>query len=139
MATTDTDNKAIVRRMNNEVWGDGNLDLIDEFVAEGYVEHSNATPEPIHGPEGYKENVRAFHEGFSDVEVTTEELIAEGNTVVNHWTFTATHTGEYVGIEATGSEIQFSGISIIDLEDGKIVEDRAIMDVSGLMQQLGVG
>lgn len=138
MSTTEAENKEIVRRMNDEVWGEGNLDLIDEFVADDYVENSNAAPEPIHGPEGYKANVREFHDGFSEVAVTTEELIAEENVVVNHWTFTATHTGAYAGIDPTGSEIEFSGISIIELEDGTIVEDRAIMDISGLMDQLGV-
>lgn len=138
MTSTEARNKEIVRRINEEVWAAGNLDLIDEHVAEDYVEHSNASPEPIRGPAGYKANVREFHDGFSDVEVTTEDLIAEGNTVVNHWTFTATHTGEYAGIEPTGADVEFSGISIIDLEDGIIIEDRAVMDVSGLLQQLGV-
>lgn len=138
MASTEARNKEIVQRMNDEVWGEGNLDLIDEYVAEDYVEHSNASPEPIHGPAGYKANVREFHDGFSNVEVTTEELIAEDTVVVNHWTFSATHTGEYAGIDPTGSDVEFSGISIIELEDGIIVEDRAVMDVSGLMEQLGV-
>lgn len=137
--TTTEEHKALIRRMNDEVWGQGNLDFIDEYVAESYVENSNAAPVEIHGPEGYKENVREFHDAFSEVELVTEELIAEGDTVVNHWTITGIHDGPYAGIEPTGNEVEFSGISIIDLKDGMIVEDRAIMDVSGLMEQLGVG
>lgn len=138
MTTTQADYKEIVRRINEEVWGDGQLALLDEYVAENYVEHSNATPEPIHGAAGYKENVREFHDAFSNVDITTEELIAEGETVVNYWTITGTHDGPYAGIDPTGAEIELSGISIIDFEGDKIVRDRAIMDVSGLMQQLGV-
>lgn len=138
MAPTKDEYKEIVRRMNEEVWGAGNLDLIDEYVADDYVENSNAAPEPIQGPEGYKDTVKEFHEGFSNVAVTTEELIAEGTTVVNHWTITATHDGPYAGIEPSGNTIELTGISIIDFVNGKIVEDRALMDISGLMQQLGV-
>jgi steroid delta-isomerase-like uncharacterized protein len=138
MGPSDTDIKAIVRRMNDEVWGEENLDLITTYVAEEYVETTNATPDPIHGPDGYRDIVERFHRAFSDVTVTTEQLVAEGDTVVNRWRFDVTHTGPYMGIEATGKDAHLSGISIIDFEDGMIVEDHAVVDISGFMQQLGV-
>jgi predicted ester cyclase len=100
--TTEVDNTKIVRRMNDEVWGEGTLDLIDEYVAADYVEHNTASPEEIRGPEGYKENVEVFHDTFSDVEVTTQHLIAEGEKVVNHYTITGTHDGPFMGIEPPG-------------------------------------
>lgn len=130
-------NKGLVRRINEEAWGEGNLDLIDEHVAEDYVEHNNASPEPIRGPEGYKENVRMIRNAFPDMDVTTDHLIAEGDLVVNHYTITGTHEGPLTGIEPTGAEVTFSGMAIIRFEDGKIVEDWGNVDLFGLMQQIG--
>lgn len=138
MPSTPSDNKEVIRRMNDEVWAESNLDLVDEYVAEDYVEHNTASPEEIHGPEGYKENVRMLRGGFSNVEVTTEHLVAEGDKVCNHYTITATHDGEFMGIEPTGNEVSVSGMAIARFEDGKLVEDWSVIDVMGLMVQLGV-
>lgn len=138
MPATQIENKDIARRMNDEVWGNGNVELIDEFVAETYVEHNTASPEEIRGREGYKENVRMFHGAFSDVNVETVDLIADGDKVVNHYEIRATHDGTFMGIEPTGQEVSVSGIAIAQFEDGLIVEDWSNIDVLGLMQQLGV-
>lgn len=132
------ENKDLVRRINDEVWAQGNLDLVDEHVAPGYVEHSNAAPEALHGPEGYKANVEMVRAALPDMEVETEHLVAEGDLVVNHYTITGTHDGPLMGIEPTGNEVRFSGVGIIRFADGKIVEDWGIIDIFGLMQQLGV-
>lgn len=136
--TPGTDTKEIVRRMNDEVWGEGSLDLIDEYAGDDYVEHNTASPETIRGPGGYKENVEMFHSAFSNVEVTTEQLIAEGDKVVNHYTIRGTHDGPFMGIDPTGTEVAVSGIAIAKFQDGKIVEDWSNIDVLGMMQQLGV-
>lgn len=138
MASDQKRNKDLVRRINDEVWGEGNLDLIDDHVAEDYVEHSNAAPEDIHGPEGYKANVEMARTALPDMEVTTEHLVAEGDLVVNHYTITGTHDGPFMGIEPTGNEVRFSGVGIIRIADGKIVEDWGVVDIFGLMQQIGV-
>lgn len=142
MATDTTrleENKRIARRLNDEVWGEGNLDLIDEFVAEEYVEHNTASPEDIHGREGYRENVRMVREAFPDMDVTLHDVIAEGDGVVTHYTITGTHDGPLMGIEPTGAEIEFSGMAIARIEDGKLVEDWSQVDLYGLMGQLGLG
>lgn len=138
MTTPETEHKEIVRRMNDEVWGEGSLEPIDEYVAEEYVEHNTASPKEIRGRQGYKENVETFHDGFAGVAVTTENLLAEGNKVVNHYTIRAVHDGPYMGIEPTGSEVSVTGIALAVFEDGSIVEDWSNVDVFGLMQQLGM-
>lgn len=138
MRTTGTDHKEIVRRMNDDVWGEGNLDLIDEYDADDYVEHNTASPEDIHGPAGYKANVEMFHSAFADVAVTTEHLVAEGDKVANHYTIAATHHGPFMDIEPTGAQVSVSGIAIARFEDGKLVEDWSNVDVFGLLTQLGV-
>lgn len=133
-----TENKELVRRSNNEIWGKGNLEMLDEYVADDYVEYNTASPEPIRGPEGYKQNVQMVRTAFPDLEVTTEDLIAEGDKVVTRYTLTGTHEGELMGIEPTGKTVEFEGISIGKLEDGKVVKGWSNIDVVGMMQQLGV-
>lgn len=139
---TDTsrhqENKEIVRRMNNEVWGEGNLDLIDEYVDEDYVEHNTASPEDIHGREGYKANVEMVREAFPDMDVTVEDVVAEDDRVAFRYTITGTHEGELMGIDSTGAEVAISGMAIARFEDGEVVEDWSHVDLFGLLQQLGV-
>lgn len=91
MAIVEGADKAIARRINGKVWGERNLDVANEFVAEDYAERSNAMPEAVRGPEGNKENVREFREGCSDVGVTVEDLIAEDNRVVSRNRISDTH------------------------------------------------
>ncbi len=138
MSQREEENKALVRRSNDELWGDGNLDIIDEYVAEDYIEYNTAVPEPIRGREGYRENVKMVRSAFPDLEVTTEDLIAEGDKVVSRYTLTGTHDGPLMGIDPTGTEVEFEGISIGRLEAGMVVEGWSNIDIFGLMQQLGV-
>jgi predicted ester cyclase len=112
------DNKAIVRRYLNEPWNQGNLAILDELCAPGFC---------INGIASLAEIKRAIFEArraFPDIHDTIEEIIAEGDTVVIRWTITGTHRGVYEGIPPTGKPIKFTGITIVHLCDGKIVEDR---------------
>lgn len=138
--TTEEEHKEIVRRMNEDVWGEGTLELIEEYVAEEYIEHNTASPEDIRGPEGYRENVEMVRTALPDMEVdvVTEHLVAEGDRVYYHYTITGTHDGPFMGIEPTGTEVSVSGMGIARFEDGMIVESWSNVDVLGLMQQLGV-
>lgn len=138
MSTTETENKELMHRVNQELYSEGNLDFIDDYIADEYVEHNTSSPEPVRGPEEYRENVRMLRNAFPDMEVTTEHVIADGDKVVNHWTVHGTHEGEMMGIEPTGREVEFSGISIAKMEDGKVVEGWTNVDVFGMLQQLGV-
>ncbi len=138
MASTEETNKELVRRSNAEIWGEGNLEMLDEYVAEDYVEYNTASPEPIRGPEGYRENVEMVRSAFPDLEVTTEDVIAEGDKVVTRYTLRGTHQNEFMGIGPTGNEVEIEGISIGRLEDGQVVEGWSNIDVMGMMQQLGV-
>lgn len=138
MTTTQAENKELVRRSNDELWDEGNLDFIEGYVAEDYVEYNTASPAPIRGPDGYRQNVELVRSAFPDLEVTTEDLIAEGDKVVTRYTLTGTHEGPLMGIEPTGKKIEIEGISIGRFEDGQVVEGWSNIDVFGMMQQLGV-
>lgn len=130
-------NKEILRRLNEETWAEGTLGLVDELVADDYVEHNTASPEPIRGPDGYKENVEMVRAAFPDMDVALEHVIGERDTVAYHYTITGTHQGPLMGIEPTGVEVAFSGMGIARVEDGELVESWSNVDLAGLMDQLG--
>lgn len=137
MTTTETENKALMRRDVEAVFNGGDLDLIDEYVADDYVGHTSA-PEDTHGPEGVREYVRMVRSAFPDLEVIIEDLIAEGDLVCRRTRFTGTHQGEFMGIEPTGNAVDVAGAVIYRIRDGQVVESWGLNDMMGLMEQLGV-
>ena len=88
------------------------------------------------------EGAKRVHEitliGMPDWRTEIEDLIAEGDKVVARITMTGTHTGDFWGIPATGKKVEFTGIYIVRIEAGKIVEHWGEEDGVSLMQQLGV-
>jgi ketosteroid isomerase-like protein len=84
-------NKAIARRYYDEIMNGANLDTIDELLSPDFIFTIPTHPEPYHGPEGFKQLVTMLHGAFPDVHLTVEHLIAEGDTVVGHWTGSGTH------------------------------------------------
>lgn len=131
------ENKTIMRRALKEVVNKGNLDLIDELVSPDFVDH---TPFPGLPPdrEGVRQSIGMLREAFPNLEITIEDLIAEGDKVVSRQTLRGTHQGEFMGIPPTGKQATWTGILIFRIADGKIVDQWIEQDQLGLMQQLGV-
>jgi predicted ester cyclase len=92
--------------------------------------------EGLGGVEEFKEAIRAFRKSFPDLHFTVEEMIAEGDKVAYRWTAHGTHQGEYDGIAPTSKIITATGISIIRIDDGKVVEDRFESSVPSIREQL---
>ena len=119
------ENKAVVRREQEELWNHtGELDAAEELFAAGQAEAA-------------KQQAADFRRGFPDVISTIEDLMAEGDKVVARWRSRATHQGDYMGIAATGNEVEFTGISFYRIEGGKIAQSWNIEDRLGLMRQIG--
>jgi steroid delta-isomerase-like uncharacterized protein len=131
-------NKAVVRRLLEEVWNKGNLSVADELFAPNYITHDSSTPDFGRGAESEKKRASLYRSAFPDLRLTIEDMIAEGDTVMTRWSTRATHKGDLSGIAPTGKQITISGISFGRLAGGKIVEAWVNWDALGLMQQLGV-
>lgn len=131
------DNKAVFRRYFEEVLNAGNLALVDDLIARGYVSHYPTGYDFGGGPEGVKQIVSAVRTGFPDVHFTVEDVIAEGDKVVGRWTFRGTHQGDFMGILPTGRKVSVMGIAIYRIARGKIAEAWVAWDSLGLLQQLG--
>jgi steroid delta-isomerase-like uncharacterized protein len=136
MAATEQ-NKAIVRRFWEEIFNGRKFTLIDELFTTDWVYHGVAG-QKVYGPEGLKQFLTAYHNAFPDIQVKIENLIAEGDKVVSHVTSRGTHKGELMGIAPTGKQITVPVICISRFVGDKIVEDWEIIDLFGMLQQLGV-
>ncbi len=131
-------NKAIVRRLYDEVFNKGNLSAADEILAPNYSLHDPAAPKFAGGRQAYKRFQARYLKAFPDHRITVEDQIAEGNKVVTRWVARGTHRGDLQGIRPTGKRVTVTGITISRISRGKIAEDWQNWDSLGLLQQLGV-
>ena len=97
-------NKAVVRRLVEEVWNKGNLDLADDIVDPSYIRHDPSWPEEIHGPEGFRQFTKAMRESFFEGQFKVEDMLAEGDQVAVRWSFSGTHIAELMGIPPPGGK-----------------------------------
>ena len=128
------ENKTDTRRAIEEFWNQGKIELLDEFWAPNYINHDPTNPE-VRDLEGFKQWVIAARAAFPDLNVTIDDLIAEGDKVVTRWTVRGTQKGEFGKIPATGKQVTFTGITISRFADGKTVESWWSDDDLGLVQQ----
>ena len=131
-------NKNVVRRLSEEIWNKGNLQVTDELFTPNYEHRDASTPDFGRGPEGERKRAILYRTAFPDLRLTIEDIIAEGETVMTRWSCRGTHKGDLLGIAPTGKQINISGVTITRLEKGKLAEGYVNWDVLGLMQQLGV-
>lgn len=131
------ENKALMRRFFEEVFSRRNLAAADEFIDSNYVDH-NPMPGQAPGLDGFKQMMSMFFNAFPDMQVTAEDMIAEGDKVVTRMTARGTHSGEFMGVAPTGKQITIKGIDINRVAGSKMTEHWEEFDMLGLMQQLGM-
>jgi steroid delta-isomerase-like uncharacterized protein len=132
-----TDNKAIVRRLYEEVWNKRRLEVVDELISPSHALSDPLASDSQVGPKMYKQRVLELTKSFLDLHFTIEDMIAEKGKVVASWTFSATHKGEFMEIPATGKKVSVEGITIHLITNGKILDSYARWDALGLLRQLG--
>ena len=131
------ENKRLVRRFYDQI-DKGNLDVIDELVAEDYLDH-NPPPFPglARGREGVKQIFKTFWEATPGHHCI-EDQIAEGDKVVTRLTSYGKHEGDLPGAPRTGNDLKMTSITIHRIANGKLVEKWAEKDVMGFLRQIGV-
>jgi steroid delta-isomerase-like uncharacterized protein len=117
-------------------WNAKDLDAAVELLAEEYVRHDANLPEVV-GPRAQRDFLAGLFMAFPDLNLQAERLIAQENLVVLHFTVQGTNRGEFMRMPATGREVMIQGVDIFRLIGDKIAEQWVVMDVLGLMQQLG--
>ena len=128
-------NKQIVRRFSDELWGQGNLAVADDVLAMDLKEH-NPLPGQGAGREGHKQVVALFRSAFPDLQVTTEDVREEEDRVALRWKAEGTHHGDLMGLAPTGKRVTLTGIEILRVSGGKIVERWAEDNGQAVLAQL---
>lgn len=132
-------NKRLVRRFIDEVVNDGNYDVAADLFTEDYVRHDEpAAREGERGPKLVTDTIESIRTGFPDAEIELGELVAEGDFVAFEAVQRGTHEGPFMGVDPTGTHVEFRGNAIHRIEDGKIAETWATWDRLGVLRQLGV-
>ena len=132
-----TDNKAIARRLYEEVWNKRRLGFVDELISPSHALNDPLASDSQVGPKLYKQRVVELTTSFPDLRFTIEDMIAEKGKVVVCWTISGTHKGEFTDIPATGKKVSLEGITIHHITSGKILDSYARWDALGLLRQLG--
>jgi steroid delta-isomerase-like uncharacterized protein len=131
--------ETFIHRWFEEVWNKGREEAIDEMFAEDGVANglSDAEGNPVRGTEGFKTLHRAFREAFPNMQITVEDTVTEGDKIAARCTVRATHAGEGLGVAPTNQPVEFSGLTIVRIKDGKIVEAWNEFDFMKMYSQVG--
>jgi steroid delta-isomerase-like uncharacterized protein len=132
-------NAATARRVVDEAFNEGRLDVIDEVSSPDIVTHDPAEPEDLHGTEVLKERVNRYRTAMPDLHITFDDVFATEDRAAMRWTVRGTNDGELEGMPATHRKVEITGNSIDRFDaDGKIVETWDNWDNAGFMAQLGI-
>jgi len=133
------ENKALMRRWFDEVWNQGRADAIHEIFAEDGVAHglSDDVNAPLKGPGGFLPFQAQFREAFPNIEVVVEDQIAEDDRVATRCSVRGKHAGDSLGFAATQAPVEFTGVTITRIKDGKIIEAWNNFDFLKMYKQLG--
>ena len=128
-------NKALVRRVFEEIYNQGHYDVADELIGPHYLSHHGADSEIV-GAEGAKQSARAQRSTFPDLHSFVDDLIAEGDKVVVRGRDRVTHVTEFMGYPPTGRTFDITWMQIVRVEDGKLVESWWEMDMEQFRKHL---
>jgi predicted ester cyclase len=134
------ENKALLRRWFDEVWNKGRADAIEEMFDEYGIAHglSDDPSNPIRGPQNFRPFHTTFREAFPNMVIVIEDMIAEGDKVVARCSVRGRHEGNFLEKAATQSPVEFTGIAIVRIANGKIVEAWNNFDFMTLHRQVGL-
>ena len=129
------ENKVLIRKWFEEVWNKGRVSAIDDLASTQAVIHG-LTSEPI-DLTGFKQFHAAYRNAFPDIKLQVDDVVSEGDKIAVRWSGTATHLGDGLGFPPTGNPVRLSGMLILTVDNGKLVEGWNSLDELGLAQQIG--
>jgi predicted ester cyclase len=131
------ENSALARRVVEEAINGRRLEVLDEVIADDYVEHTPLPPGFPEGRDGLRQAIATTLNAFPDFQYTIDDEIVEGDKIVHRLTATGTHERDFLGIPATGKRATWGEIHMGRIWDGKSVDHWAQIDQLGMLQQLG--
>lgn len=131
------ENKVLIRRYFEEVWNQGNLDILDEIIDINYINHSPGQPNPERGPKGLKPIIAGIRKAFPDLKFEIKNMVITDEQAAIHCVMHGTHTGDLFGMAPTGKIVKVNQMQIEHIVNGKIIEHWRQSDDLGMLQQLG--
>jgi steroid delta-isomerase-like uncharacterized protein len=133
------ENKALVRRWFEEVWNNGRAEAIEEMFDVNGIAHglSDDPAKPIIGPRDYRPFYEVFRQAFPHLMIVVEDMVAEGDKVAARCSVRGRHEGAFRGQEATQAPVEITGMTIVRIDNGKIVEAWNNFDFMTLYKQVG--
>ena len=129
---SEEQNKAVVRRFFEDVWNQQQDHVIDEIFAPTVLFNGQSITR-----DALKQALAGRRTAFANIHVTVDDQVAEGEKVSTRRTWRATHRGPFRGVLPTGKQVTWTQISVVRFSQGRIVEDWAVADEVGILQQLG--
>ena len=118
-----------------EAWSKGNVDVLDDLNTPDFVDHSGL-PGVSPDTAGMKQFIPGLHAAFSEVVITIEDMVAEGDRLVGRWVMRGVNTGSFNAMPATGRPVTLMGL--LRVERDCFAEVWGVADIAGMLQQLGV-
>jgi len=129
-------NRALVLRYFEEVWNQGNLDVLDELIASDYVNHSSSIPNPRPGPADLKPIVAEMRRGIPDLKYEILDMVVAPDKVAVHVRMTGTHRAALFGMQPSGCRIDVRQMQFEWIKDGRIVQHWRLTDDLALLKQM---
>jgi predicted ester cyclase len=133
----NADAEHVVRRLIDEGFSEGRLEVCDELIADEIAEHQDFGPDHAPGAEGVRAVIRSLRDGFSDFRLTIEDLVVAGDIVWTRNVATGTHDGTFAGNPPTGRPIRVDVFDVLRVVDGRVVEHWGVPDRLGVLKQIG--
>lgn len=130
--------KLLFGRLYHSVWNERRLEYIEQVIADTHALEDPTVLGRGVGPAAYRRQVQRFLIGLPDLKFAVDETVTENDKLVIYWTITGTHKGEFLGVAPTHKKVTFSGITINQIAQGKILESTVIWDGLGLLKQFGI-
>jgi steroid delta-isomerase-like uncharacterized protein len=131
------ENVVLMRRWFKEIWNEGRVQTIYDLMAENAIGVGQDEPGKVtHGPRDFVALYERLHGAFPDIKITVEDAFGANDKVVVRWSADMTHTGDQLGFPATNKRVKITGITIAQIENGKIIRGWDNWDQLGLQQQL---
>jgi steroid delta-isomerase-like uncharacterized protein len=130
--------EAVLRRLIDEGFSQGLLDVADDLIADDLIEHQNFGPNHAPGAEGVKAVIASLRRAFPDFQLTVQEMATDGDVVWSRNIGSGTNDGSFMGHPPTGRQMRIDVIDIVRVRDGRIVEHWGVPDRLGVLQQLGL-
>ena len=123
-----------------KIWNAGEEDLLDEFANKDLNVNYTHFEKTYNSIDDYKAMLKQTHEFFPNLSITLEDIIPSknGNSATIIWKYSGTHeNGNLFGVESSGKNVAVSGITLLKFYDGKVKEEKGIVDNLSLLMQLG--